>query len=1050
MNISLIANSGIQFHKFDLVINPNDDDVMPTQGFFEDLKPTGITTEYARYLPDDDIWITKAVYEHHVNSDGEYNLQEIKGLALSEDDEYYTLSDVLDSLEIFASQEGEHIWLPVPYFRQNDVGKTMRGPFAWARMMLKQTSGKKDKVKKYRVVLAFDTKIDENDTQDNALKSPDKNKVFGLCNNEDYLLNFLDNAYGGEWIFSYTQGIYLKREGKTMDDLHNDFPQLKYVGLFVYLLKYLEATRKFPEVVVHDDNQAAVDVDLVLDIGNANTCGLLFESPSENNASTFNFNSVEKLKLQNLSNPEKEYQDPFSMRLAFVETRFDAMFQIENEDYEDSRGDRFVTTFQEMKSDYRNFIWPSLLRLGQEASQIISKHNLDKEKGKETANHYSSPKRYLWDDSPFSLSWEFVNLYGQTESRDVSLVEITTQFKSDGSYAYDGNFGSTPNYSRKSLMTFVYIEILAHAFSQINSFEFRYRHGNPERPRKLRRITITCPTSIIQKEQVVLRKCAEEALITLDRFFNSEEHNPEDKPDIKIIPAPKELGKNLSMAKERKDWIYDEATCGQLVFLYAEISQRYLNKANIFFDIYGKKRDDLGEEPGTEENAITIGSIDIGGGTTDLMICSYQYAKGQSQAVIKPFPLYWESFSLAGDDLLKEVVQQIILEGTSKKPEEYGAIGVIENAAIKAGVEDVAKKMLNFFGPDSNKQGYMARMYRKNFIVQVAVPIALRYLEHASEGKANEVVGFEELFPTTPPNQDLLNYFNTHFAPLKFEDIRWNLSKERVYSILETTFDPLLKQISVIMSAYGCDFVLLAGKPTTLPKIREMFIKYYPVSPERIITLNNYRVGSWYPFADELGYFEDPKTMVSVGALIALMGGKIDKLDGFRLNTTLLKRHLISTSDYIGLLDKYTQNIDEIFLTPDEHSYEAEIHSLPMVLGYKQLPNTNYKGRPMYKLDFNNEAILQKILERQPELGNQPNELSEAIEEYKNNIKNRMPLKVKLKRNRSESKEKIEIDRIKDIKRNELSKRFLSASIMTLPEEKGYWLDTGEFILNIK
>lgn len=1047
MNISLIANTGIQFHAFDLAVNPNDDDIISTQGFYEELTPTGITTEYAYNLPDDDIWITKAMHLHHADKNG-YNLQEVKGLALSEEDEYYTLSDVLDSLEIFASGENENIWLPAPYFRKNDTGKSLRGPSAWVRMMLRQTSDKKDKVKTYKVILAFDTKVDDEEESDYALKSQDKDKVFGLCNNEDYLLNFFDKAYDCEWVFNYIRDIYLKREGKTDEQLRDEFPQVKYVGLFIYLMKYLEKGQSFPDVTVYDDNKTAIDVDLVLDIGNANTCGLLFESPGEN-ASAFNFNSVEKLKLQNLSEPTEAYDEPFSMRLAFVETKFDAMFLVEDEDQESGKDKKYHPVFREMKNRYRNFVWPSLLRLGKEAESVIGKHNLDKEKGKETANHYSSPKRYLWDEKPFDFTWEFVDLYG-AGSGDVSLVEVTTQFQGNGQYAYNGKFGSTPNYSRKSLMTFVYIEILAQAFSQINSYEFRYKHGNLERPRKLKRMTITCPTSIVQKEQVVLRECANEALITLDRFFNNTykgEYNSDEKPAIKIIPAAKELAKNLSLAKERKDWIYDEATCGQLVFLYAEISQRYLNKADIFFDLYGKRRDDV---TALDEKALTIGSIDIGGGTTDLMICAYQYAKGQSQAVLKPHPLYWESFNLAGDDLLKEVIQQIVLEGKPDKPEDNGTIGVIENAARKAGVENVPEKMLSFFGSDTAKQGHTARMYRKNFIIQVAVPIALRYLQHATDKQANEVVDFKTLFPKNQPNQDLLDHFNAHFSPLRFEDIQWTLSAERVFSVLETTFDPLLKQLSVIMSAYGCDFVLLAGKPTTLPKIREMFIKYHPVSPERMISLNNYRVGRWYPFADDVGYFEDPKTIVSVGALIALMGGKIDKLDGFRINTNLLKRNLVSTSDYVGLLNKHTHNIDDVFFTPDEHSFEAEVHSLPMVLGHKQLPNYNYKGRPMYKLDFDNKAIEQKVVERQPDLEGKPNDIADAVEDYKNNIKNRMPLKVKLKRNRSESKEKINIDRIKDTKRNELSRRFLTLNVMTLPDEKGYWLDTGEFILNIK
>lgn len=1038
MSITLIANSGIQFHKFELKINPNDE-VIKTMGFYEylDDKNERISLQYAYYLPDLDIWVPKKILREEENLDHNDNLNDnvnyniIKNFALKEETEFYTISDISGILWERDDKEikniFQNVWLPVPYFKKNNNRKSVFGPIAWARMMLKDISDKNDRIKTYKVILSFDTATNDDSNiyfaphNDDAL---DPNNYFGLSNNEDYNLNFCDSDYHCGWVDKYLKGVYYKRTAKN----NSEFPYLKYLANYLYLIRYLEAMNVFPEVIFYSDNQSTIDVDLVLDIGNSNTCGLLFESPVKS-ASSFNFKSVKKLKINDLSEPEKDYHEPFSMRLAFVEAKFGEM-DIPN---------------------HKNFRWPSLLRLGKEAGRLINIYNLDTDKGKETATNHSSPKRYLWDNRKADVQWEFINFRGKNLKDAIYYEGISEQFKENGEYAYDGNFSCTPYYSRKSLMTFVFVEIILHAISQINSHEFRFTHGHPEKPRKLKRITITCPTSIIQKEQVVLRECAVEAVRALGRFFSESflgqyDDENEAKSDLEIIPKPKDLAKNLSLLSTRKDWIYDEATCSQLVFLYGEISQRYLNNAEVFFDLYGKKRDDVSS---ADRNALTIGSIDIGGGTTDLMICSYQYEKGQGQAVIKPHPLYWESFNLAGDDLLKEIVQQIVLEGASNKMDDQGCFGVIENNAREKGVADVVRKMQNFFGPDSNRQGYMARIYRKNFIIQVAIPIALRYLQHAMENKPDLKVGFKELFTDMKPNPELLDYFNRHFYPLKFEEIEWKLSKKRVFSIVETTFDPLLKQLSAIMSAYGCDFVLLAGKPTTIPKIREMFIKYYPVSPERIVTLNHYRVGRWYPFADDIGYFEDPKTIVSVGALIALMGGSIDKLEGFRLNTQLLKRKLISTADYIGVLNKSTQNIDLIFVSPDENTCEIEIHSLPMVLGYKQLPNRNYRGRPIYKLDFNDEQLKEKVLEQNSLLENE-REISNATEDYKKNLKMRMPFSVKIKREWSASKEALSIEVVKDVNRNETSKRFLKLSVMTLPDEEGYWLDTGEFILNIK
>ena len=64
MNISLIANSGIQYHKFKLKIDINDE-VINTMGFYEYLDPetAEITLQYAYLLPEDDTWVSKEQLE---------------------------------------------------------------------------------------------------------------------------------------------------------------------------------------------------------------------------------------------------------------------------------------------------------------------------------------------------------------------------------------------------------------------------------------------------------------------------------------------------------------------------------------------------------------------------------------------------------------------------------------------------------------------------------------------------------------------------------------------------------------------------------------------------------------------------------------------------------------------------------------------------------------------------------------------------------------------------------------------------------------------------
>ena len=1096
MNISLIANSGIQFYKFNVEIDLNAD-VIKTMGFyeFEDESKGEISLQYAYKAKggedDDDFWVAKKelIEEGYLNENNKFikdvNINSVK--ALNDEDqtppEYFTISDIQESLELYHEQ-----WLPFPYFKRID-GKSELGPKAWSRIKYKDITPKdyKKATRLYEINLAFDTKIDKKDSDYFTPRYDDTKKgdnFFGISNNEDHNLNFCNPDYKCGYVDEYLR--ILRHDGELPDK----FPSLKYLADYLYIIKFMnglekhyqeerhELTQKlrsasniakineiekkiskydnllangvFPAVVFHSDETPSVDVDLVLDIGNANTCGLLFESPTDKNEN-FKFNTVKKLEINDLSDIGKVYKEPFSMRLAFAEAKF---------------GEIDIPEYQNC------FNWPSILRVGKEAQRLITEYNIDiKGDGKETNTNCSSPKRYLWDNKKSKLPWEFVNMPPKKsifDDDDDFMPEvyipseraycegITEQFTSSGEYTFETNSSVNPYYSRKSLMTFVYIETFLHAITQINSFKFRDDHGKTSSPRKLRRVTITSPTAIVQQEQVILRQAAVEAAITLKRYnedkYNEEVEKKDIKIDFKVIPEPKNLARDLAQTRagDKLDWIYDEATCNQLVFIYSEVSKRYLNNADAFFKLYGKKRNDVDE---TYQNALTIGTIDIGGGTTDLMIAAHEYASEQSNAVITPRPLYWESFTLAGDDLLKEIVQQIVIEGEIENDSEKGCKGVIKNYANDKKCKDVTIKIQNFFGKDKAKPNARQIIFRKNFNIQILIPIALRYLQHSSSGDEDIEIGYEDIFNEIKPNTELIRYINNHFGGgFNFEEIRWKLSKKRVFDIIETTFDPLFKKLSILMAAYGCDFVLLSGKPTTIPKIKDMFIKYYPVSPDRIISLNSYRVGSWYPSFGEdpdeadLGYFKDPKTIVAVGAIIALMGGRLDNLDAFKINTKYLIKELLPTTDYIGALDTKLNSIDYIYLSPDENKNTISVDGLPVVFGYKQLLNESYPARPIYKLEFNTIYIRKNILEANSFLDDE-NEINDKIENKILKIKQNTPLKIKLVRKFRESKEVIEITSIKGADKDELNERLLSLSLMTLPDETGYWLDTGEFVL---
>jgi hypothetical protein len=484
---------------------------------------------------------------------------------------------------------------------------------------------------------------------------------------------------------------------------------------------------------------------------------------------------------------------------------------------------------------------------------------------------------------------------------------------------------------------------------------------------------------------------------------------------VEIIPKIEEVRKNLLQLEEKKDWNYDEATVSQIMFMYGSIQHKFDGNPDLFFNLFGKQN----RIAPNANRELILGSLDIGAGTSDLMICKYTYSYTDATE-LTPIPVYWESFNLAGDDLLKNIIQQIIIEGDVKIPsEDEHCTGVIYNYAKKLGYQDIASKLNGFFGKDNANMGYMARLMRVSFINQIGIPLAQKYMSIANQSVENEKpLSYDEIFDTTKPSAELLNYFAKHFE-FRFEDLVWKLSSNKVNRIIDITFSQLVEQVGKLMFAHSCDMVLLSGRPCSFDALEKLFLKSHAVAPNRLINLNNYWVGKWYPFADNNGYIEDPKTVITVGSLIAMMGGNLFKLDKFRINTKSLRTNLISTADYLGNVKDYL--VRSPFIQPKQEESSFMVYDLPFQIGFKQLNAVNYPARSLYTLQFCNKNIKEN-------LGHNPNLDSNTI---------------------NKDKEKIKIIEIIDNVGDEVTKFNFELKTQTLNQSTGYWLDSGEFILSI-
>lgn len=1040
--MNLIANTGIQLFSVPLEIDLNNNFKMYFHEWF-DMEDEQLKLEIAHFFSEDEIWVSKRdifnllglglcngkVGRMENGVFRSYKWEEVKEDFFSGNLQTLTPMETEDGgRDCFPMTLGrcnwnkfENRWLPFPFFTLDSNGRSEFAPTNWCRCKLVPDATNNVNIKKYNLLLAFDTRTkyeNEDFEEEDLMETPvfasnfDRQKEFALCNNEFFLVDFCSKSYNCDWVDEYLLDLYHSTEEQkitSIDEVKCKKPKMSYLAQYIYIIKYIQQLEILPKVTLFTDKNVAYgDVDLFIDMGNSRTCAILCDN--------HDFTKVESLRLQNFSNPfengklNRDSSDSFDMRLAFCDVNFG------------------VDTLH----DSLQFVFPSMVRLGKEANELIHKA-INQNTGIEKITTFSSPKHYLWDNKPQQKDWEFVTLKGEeSKSRLVQIKGISEQLNSDGSLNVSGEGGIDKFYSHKALMTFGLLEIMAQTKMQINSYEFRHKWGEENKPRRIGRIIITCPTAMSRVEQIALRKCTEDAAIILDRFYSGtyyeEINEKEARKSVLVIPSVK----NLMDTEERHEWIYDEATCSQFVYLFAELVKRYRvdrNPSNCkeYFDFYGKTRMDLG---GYTKKSLTVGSVDIGAGTTDVMIAAYKYDDA-GQCTLTPIPLFWESFYVAGDDLLKNLIRKLIIEGE---------IAVISQELVKANKSDVTKLILDFFAPDNARQSVTDRQIRREFNLQVSVPVVSRFLELQHEDNVEKLaLSFDDIFTNNKPTDRLLEHFQHHFG-ISLKDLQWNYDREIVSKIIISTFDSLVSKIATLLSYYGCDIVLLSGRPTSLKSLSDLFLKYYAISPNRLITLNSYRIGTWYPFQDGKGFFKDTKSIVAVGAMIGNYASMRGSLEGFSLDLSELSKKMLPTTEYFAKAE------NEIpFVSPQMNNAVIDVSQLPLRIWTRQLNTPSYPTRPFYVLDFDEDKIKERMINKLG-LGNDQQAIADAQFGELERVRKLSPFKFGIVRESyMEDKELLKIDSVTDCNGEDLPTAYFSLQVQSMSEDVNYWLDSGEF-----
>ena len=740
----------------------------------------------------------------------------------------------------------------------------------------------------------------------------------------------------------------------------------------------------------------AKPVHMVVDFGNSRTGALLLEVTGEvaQTAEMMPFELRNRYHLDAFNDEGEEESRPssrwFSSKTRWCTSPFLPPMETTKTEYQREAkkgllGTKQITVEKErtVRPDLFNDF--SMSRLGKEVDDVSQVMHAEGD----FRLGVSSPKRYLWAHDESWLEgafWYMADPHDRAASSDFAaklegpmlrfLHEDDRDMLLEKSSLEEDDYAQEtpvkPRHAPRSLMVTAIYELLCQAYAHVNSPAYRSRTGDAARTREVRSLSMTFPSGMYQEE--------------LERF--------EQQTQKAVEIFAQTVGRHQS-AKPEVTFSIDEASAVHLTYIWSELSMLGQDprlwfstlarvhspeaKGSAPAEADGTDASESSTETGSmpagrrrsrvrirrpgggvasdvaasstddpkKDQELRIACIDIGGGTSDLMIAKYTYAPGMDDS-IQGQTLHTDGISIAGDQLVKRLLEKIIV------PQFADAIGMED--------EDV----LLLFGPEVPKnRGFGSR--RISWINRLLVPLAEAYLQMAVDGVTDEAISHTDAELVDPAVLESLNrictklrgtgYYNLDqdlgltFDPVEFEEI--------VYEV----FDDLLFDFCSRIVEYEADIVLLAGQPTKLSYLQKMIQLYVPLPASRIIPMFNHYAGNWYPYQDTKGHspglIVDPKSAVVVGAGIEFLA-RNGMLPQFKFQMQG-KQH--ENTYYWGVMTESTTTIreDRVLFDPtgeDTRDEWTEFTTIAqrVVIGRKMSPDEDAQASPIYviKMDTGN------------------------------------------------------------------------------------------------
>lgn len=498
------------------------------------------------------------------------------------------------------------------------------------------------------------------------------------------------------------------------------------------------------------------------------------------------------------------------------------------------------------------------------------------------------------------------------------------------------------------LMVAALYELLCQAYTYANSLDYRKLTGvDRDRPRRIASLTLSYPSGMIHPERVRLRRQALKAALVFRRTLGK--HQPLPKVTLSIDEASavhlayiwsefKSLGDNAelwfsTLSRDRADatdavrWdvarrdrhtgVPDPpASAGATPAPTAPASPASAAPAA---GADGTSPETPAPEAGPDPwpslggliapapaqpvvpadaadefrpLEVRIACIDIGGGTTDLMIGRYWCEPGIAD-VIHGEMLHRDGVSKAGDRLVECLLERLIV------PRLAQATGL--------GPE------IQFFVGQETGEAAEFRVQRITWMNRLLVPLAHQYLDRAVRQDTTTPISHKDEAIVAP---EVLESFEAavtaRYGPGRFDmqaPLTLKYNPDELEPIIKYVFDGLLKEYCERIVAFQADVVLLAGQPSKLQQLQHLVRMYLPLHESRLIPMHGYYAGAWYPYQDPdallPGVIADPKSAVVVGTALKFLA-EFHQLNLFQFN---VKPALIAY--HWGILDLDTARIFE-------------------------------------------------------------------------------------------------------------------------------------------